>query len=77
MSAASYIRGSAKGWHNDWVTKVEYFPDLNFMISSSLDGTLKIGELESLVVKKVSRGRGGLPWSAHAVECTRSRVHTQ
>ena len=23
-----------------------YYPDLNFMISSSLDGTLKIGELE-------------------------------
>ena len=53
MSAATYNRGSDKGRHADWVTKVCYFPDLNFMVSSSLDGTLKIGELESLVSKKV------------------------
>jgi len=32
--------------HSDWVTKVRKYPDLNFMISSSLDGTLKLGELE-------------------------------
>ena len=35
----------AKLKHNDWVTKVCYYPDLNFLITSSLDGTLKIAEL--------------------------------
>ena len=55
MAAASYRRGEEKGRHSDWITKVEYFPDLNFMISSSLDGTLKIGELEGLLTKKSPR----------------------
>jgi len=46
MSAASYRIFHDKNRHADWVTKVHYYPDLNFMISSSLDGTLKIdGEL--------------------------------
>jgi WD40 repeat protein len=55
MSAASFRRGEDKGRHSDWVTKVEYYPDLNFMISSSLDGTLKIGEIESMVTKRPNR----------------------
>ena len=37
------------------MTKVEYYADLNLMVSSSLDGTLKIGELESLVAKRAPR----------------------
>ena len=57
MSAASYRRGQDPGRHSDWVTKVEYFSDLNLMISSSLDGTLKIGELEGLIAKKVAEDR--------------------
>ena len=32
--------------HADWVTKCQFYPELNFMVSSSLDGTLKIGDLE-------------------------------
>ena len=56
MSAASYRRGEDKKRHADWVTKVEYFSDLNLMISSSLDGTLKIGELESLIAKQSVTG---------------------
>lgn len=32
--------------HSDWVTKCCFYPELNFMVSSSLDGTLKIGDLE-------------------------------
>ena len=70
MSAASYMRGGEKGRHTDWVTKVEYFPDLNFMISSSLDGTVKIGELEGLVTKKANRVTDGLA-SAKKVNTTR------
>ena len=34
-----------KGRHTDWLTKVCYYSDLNLMISSSLDGTLKLSEL--------------------------------
>ena len=59
MSAASYRRGEDKGRHSDWVTKVEYFSDLNFMISSSLDGTLKIGELEGLLTRRAPRISSG------------------
>lgn len=33
--------------------------DLNFMISSSLDGTLKIGELEGLLTKRSPRISSG------------------
>ena len=32
--------------HSDWVTKVCFYDELNAMVSSSLDGTLRIGELE-------------------------------
>ena len=32
--------------HADWVTQCCFYPELNFMVSSSLDGTLKIGDLE-------------------------------
>eukprot|EP00966_Prymnesium_polylepis_P039799 923756-Prymnesium_polylepis.1 len=45
LSASSY-RLTRDKRHTDWVTKVHKYPDLNFMISSSLDGTLKLGELE-------------------------------
>ena len=61
MSAASYRRGEDKGRHSDWVTKVEYFSDLNLMISSSLDGTMKIGELEGLLTKRGNRISTGGP----------------
>ena len=60
MSAASYRRGGEQGRHSDWVTKVEYYPDLNFCISSSLDGTVKIGELEGLLTKKANRVTDGI-----------------
>ena len=55
MSAASFRRGEDKGRHSDWVTKVQYYSDLNLMISSSLDGTLKIGELEALYSRSPSK----------------------
>ena len=45
LSASSY-RLTRDKRHTDWVTKVRKYQDLNFMISSSLDGTLKLGELE-------------------------------
>ena len=32
--------------HDDWVTKVCYYDDLNALVSASLDGTVKIGDLE-------------------------------
>ena len=32
--------------HADWVTQCDFYPELNFMVSSSLDGTIKIGDLE-------------------------------
>ena len=32
--------------HADWVTQCNFYPELNFMVSSSLDGTIKIGDIE-------------------------------
>jgi len=45
MSATSYRTSYDKGRHADWISKVCYYADLNLMISSSLDGTLKLSEL--------------------------------
>jgi len=45
-SSATSYRISRDKRHSDWVTKVCFYPDLNFMVSSSLDGALKIGDLE-------------------------------
>ena len=61
MSAASY-RLTRDKRHSDWVTKVEYFADLNFMISSSLDGTLKMWDASAgTLVKSEETGTRAYP----------------
>jgi len=34
--------------HWGWVTKIKYYEDLNFLMSSSLDGFIHMHELENL-----------------------------
>lgn len=34
--------------HKGWITKIKFYPDLNYIISSSLDGFIHIHHIESL-----------------------------
>ena len=38
--------------HNGWITKIKFFPDLNYIVSSSLDGFIHIHDIEDLVYKE-------------------------
>jgi WD40 repeat protein len=38
--------------HKGWITKIKYYPDLNYVISSSLDGMIHIHDIENLVYKE-------------------------
>ena len=37
--------------HRGWITKIKYYPDLNYIISSSLDGMIHIHDIEKLEYK--------------------------
>jgi len=37
--------------HKGWITKIKYYPDLNYVISSSLDGMIHIHDIEKLEYK--------------------------
>jgi len=34
--------------HKGWITKIKFYPDLNYVISSSLDGMIHIHDIENL-----------------------------
>lgn len=38
--------------HKGWITKIKYYPELNYIISSSLDGFIHIHEIEKLEYKE-------------------------
>lgn len=37
--------------HKGWITKIKYYSDLNYVISSSLDGMIHIHDIENLEYK--------------------------
>mmetsp|Transcript_40441 Transcript_40441/g.61687 ORF Transcript_40441/g.61687 Transcript_40441/m.61687 type:complete len:134 (+) Transcript_40441:1004-1405(+) len=37
--------------HKGWITKIKFYPDLNYIISSSLDGFIHIHDIEKLSYK--------------------------
>ena len=37
--------------HKGWITKIKYYPDLNYVISSSLDGFIHIHDIDTLEFK--------------------------
>jgi WD40 repeat protein len=38
--------------HRGWITKIKYYSDLNYVISSSLDGFIHIHDIENLSFKE-------------------------
>jgi WD40 repeat protein len=34
--------------HKGWITKIKYYPDLNYVVSSSLDGFIHIHDIDNL-----------------------------
>lgn len=38
--------------HKGWITKIKFYPDLNYIISSSLDGFIHIHDIEDLSYKE-------------------------
>jgi WD40 repeat protein len=37
--------------HKGWITKIKFYPDLNYVISSSLDGMIHIHDIDNLTYK--------------------------
>jgi WD40 repeat protein len=56
--------------HSNHVTKVEYIPEITSLVTSSLDGTLKVIDLERRKVKRVfkkhSKAVYSFTWCSHA-----------
>ena len=38
--------------HKGWITKIKYYNDLQYIVSSSLDGMIHIHDIENLVYKE-------------------------
>jgi WD40 repeat protein len=38
--------------HKGWITKIKFYPDLNYIVSSSLDGFIHIHDIEDLSYKE-------------------------
>ena len=38
--------------HKGWITRIKYYPDLNYILSSSLDGFLHIHDIDKLDYKE-------------------------
>lgn len=38
--------------HKGWITKIKFYPDLNYVVSSSLDGFIHIHDIEDLSYKQ-------------------------
>jgi len=46
------VEHKAKLIHKGWITKIKFYPDLNYIISSSLDGFIHIHDIEKLEYKE-------------------------
>jgi WD40 repeat protein len=46
------INSMEKLIHKGWITKIKFYPDLNYIISSSLDGFIHIHDIEKLDYKE-------------------------
>mmetsp|Transcript_37768 Transcript_37768/g.61203 ORF Transcript_37768/g.61203 Transcript_37768/m.61203 type:complete len:933 (-) Transcript_37768:1406-4204(-) len=42
--------------HKDWVTKVRYIPEMASVVSSSMDNTIKVGDVEKKILKITLEG---------------------
>ena len=45
------VDSDAKLIHKGWITKIKFYPDLNYIISSSLDGFIHIHDIEKIEYK--------------------------
>ena len=45
------VYSKAKQIHKGWITKIKFYPDLNYVFSSSLDGFIHIHDIEKLAWK--------------------------
>ena len=46
------VKNLPKLIHKGWITKIKFYPDLNYIISSSLDGFIHIHDIEALQYKE-------------------------
>ena len=49
--ARAFSKHIEKLIHKGWITKIKYYSDLNYVISSSLDGMIHIHDIENLEYK--------------------------
>ena len=42
-------RGYMKNLHNEWISKIQFVEDLNSVVSSSMDGTVKVSDLYGML----------------------------
>lgn len=45
------VHTKLKRAHKGWITKIKFYPDLNYVFSSSLDGLIHIHDIERLSYK--------------------------
>lgn len=45
------VHTKLKRAHKGWITKIKFYPDLNYVFSSSLDGLIHIHDIERLAYK--------------------------
>ena len=46
------VHVQAKQIHKGWITKIKFYPDLNYIVSSSLDGFIHIHDIENLTYRE-------------------------
>ena len=46
------VKNIEKLCHKGWITKIKYYHDLQYIVSSSLDGMIHIHDIEGLVYKE-------------------------
>lgn len=54
VQRGSVIKGvyEKRRWiHKGWITKIKYYADLNYVVSSSLDGFIHIHDIETMTYK--------------------------
>ena len=45
------VHVKTKHAHRGWITKIKYYPDLNYLFSSSLDGFIHVHDIDRLAYK--------------------------
>jgi len=52
MVHSSDVEVISKQCHKSWITKIKYYPDIQYVMSSSLDGCIHIHEIDDLKYKE-------------------------